>query len=58
MTLSMHWNDVRHGGDAAKMNVGKTLVRLAKGALVAAGLIAVVVAIVAIRVYVFVPGLH
>lgn len=59
MTMSTQWDSVRLSSKREpKIDVRQMLASTARAALIAAGLSAVVIAAVAIRVYVFVPGLH
>lgn len=59
MTMSTQWDNVRVSSKhEPKIDVRQMLASTVRAALIAAGLSAVVIAAVAIRVYVFVPGLH
>lgn len=59
MTMSTQWDNARVSlRREPKLDVRQMLAGTVRAALVAAGLSAVVIAIVAIRVHVFVPGLH
>ena len=58
MTLSIHWDDARPGAKAAtRTNARKAALRVINALAVAVGVAAVLAAIVAIRIYAFVPGL-
>lgn len=60
MTQSIHWDDACPGAKtvktATRANARKAALRVIKALAIAAGVAAVLAAIVAIRVYAFVPG--
>lgn len=58
MTMLAQWGGVRHAHDADNGAYVRTALKVLKGVAVAAAIAAVTIAIVALRVYIFVPGLR
>lgn len=58
MTMLMHWDRVQHDLDVKTGAFAGKALTVLKGVMLAAGIAAVTIAIVAIRVYIFVPGLR
>ena len=59
MTLSIHWDDARHDAlVATKARARQAALRVLKVLATAAGFAALLTAIVAIRIYAYLPTLH
>ena len=59
MTLSIHWDDARHDAlVATKARARKAALRVLKAMAMTAVFAALLTAIVAIRVYAYLPTLH
>ncbi len=59
MTLSIHWQHARYDAKAAtRLRARKATKQVLKAVLTMAGIAAIATAIIAIRVYAFVPGLR
>lgn len=55
MTMLARWDHVHHDREVASEAFTNRALKVLKGVLVAAGIAAVTIAIVAVRVYAFVP---
>lgn len=58
MTMLMPWSHVHHAHGLQTGTFASNAAKVLKGVLLAAGITAVTIAMVAIRVYIFVPGLR